>query len=137
MPNFKKSISEHVANGTYRRDRHGDQASEVIIDQKLPPCPDYLDPVAADEWSRIVKIFADKNVLRATDFGVVTLYCHMFSKMRHALTNGDVDGLMTPAWITQFRQLSQELGLTPVSRAKLKNDGKDVRPSSADPYADF
>jgi phage terminase small subunit len=119
MPNIKKSIAELKATGSYRPGRDGVEEQEVKVAEPLPPAPDWISEVGAQEWERIIELLGEQGALKATDLSIVAVYCELFAEMK---TRGLAE--MDSARITQFRLIMQEIGLSPVSRNKLKTDKK-------------
>jgi phage terminase small subunit len=117
MANVRKPTSIHLANGTFRKDRHGEIDNQLIIEQELPPPPQWIDELARTEWFRIVDAMG-LSVLRATDSAALTLYCTIYSTFVQS------KGLIPPPLIVQFRSVMNDLGLTPQSRAKINLPSK-------------
>lgn len=114
MANIRKPTAIHQLNGTYRKDRHGDPAQELKIDEELPSPPQWLDAIAIREWNRIVDVMSEHKVLRATDFAILAIYCSLFSQMV------ELKGRLHPQAIVQFRAAMNDLGLTPAARSKIQ-----------------
>lgn len=129
-----KPIAQHLADGTYRSDRHAKRASiEVGGDGELKP-PPTLQPSMRKLWRRVVNTlergwlarcdawllaglvealhFQQEAAARLVQYGVV---------VKHP--NGDVH--KSPYWavwrqsVETVRTLSAKLGLSPADRARL------------------
>ena len=94
---------------------------------KAPRVPEYFSPYAASEWKRIMPGLIAARILTKGDLGGVEEYCLMRGVVREIETNralnaGEIDpklfGVQNRAAQTA-RQLAAELGLSPVSRARI------------------
>lgn len=114
MPNIRKSNEAHRRDGTFRKDRHVADDEELIIKDELPLPPDWItcNQIANDEWQRITKVLDQHSVLKATDYAAVCSYCKLFAMV--------ADSEVSASVFTQLRGLLNDLGLTPVSRNKIK-----------------
>lgn len=132
MPNIRKPNSLHKTNGTYRKDRHGDHG-ETLDDKDLgalPPPPTFLPPLAVTEWERVVAILEPYSLLKGTDYGVLLGYCQLFAMM------ADPSIEVKASLFTQFRGYCNDLGLTPISRSKLKTP-TGTKVDDSNPYSEF
>ncbi|MEO9630967.1 MAG: P27 family phage terminase small subunit [Sulfitobacter sp.] len=100
---------------------------------KAPRVPEYFSPYAAAEWKRIMPGLIAARILTKGDLGGVEEYCLMRGVVREIETNrsmnaGEIDpklfGVQNRAAQTA-RQLAAELGLSPVSRARIGTAGND------------
>ncbi len=134
---------------------HGNPSRRPISEFELkipiakPPPPKDLDLNARKEWKRIVRVLADNRMITDLDLTILTTYCYNFSqwiKMIKELEKGLI--IKSPSgWPMQspyFNMLKktegvlmkcmQELGLSPVARARLKHS---ISPESKDDFDDF
>lgn len=116
MPNIRKSNKAHLAAGTYRPGRHGSPDSDVVVDAPIGPPPKSLSPEARQEWERVTDILENQLILRAIDEPAFAAYCELCAEMSRP------DGIakMSSARLGFFRQLANDFGLTPASRARLR-----------------
>jgi len=121
MPNIRKPTNIHKLEGTYRKDRHGDLDQELVIIEGVGGPPSHLDEHAVREWHRIVRLMGDSEVLRATDRTVLTIYCGLCSEQ---IRFGDQ---FSNARIAAMRGCMNDLGLTPVARAKVRATPSDSK----------
>lgn len=141
--------------GTHRRDRHGDPADEVAFGQltALPPAPGFLDRMGKAEWKRVGPELIEKGLLSEGDLAAFTAYCANVSRAvaaekvlkREGLTFETAQGFLMPrpevaiarqCW-HQVRQFSQEFGLTPSARARVRGAAPPApQQQSADPWED-
>ncbi len=100
----KKSIEQHIRDGTYRKGRHGDlsaallevkerlqstkeieqPAKEAASKTPLPECPAWLDENGKEQWVKICQLLQDKGTLHVTDPAAIEGYCEAYSRWRKA-----------------------------------------------------
>ena len=121
-----------IADGTLRKDRHGD---ELAIAQ---PCivPSWLtDPMAIACFTRLQELLGPLGLLKATDVDIVARYCRAHADFRQAIAEMNLQGRTVatgqgglknhPAWARQkesaaeMQRTGAELGLSPSARAAL------------------
>jgi P27 family predicted phage terminase small subunit len=108
----------------------------------LPPAPDHLGAGAKEVWARTVALLArmtkfttGENVLTTADLDKLELYCVAFSRWqeaeRHVTADGQVIKLpsgyhgpnpfvaIANTAARQARQLGEDFGLSPGSRARM------------------
>lgn len=130
----------HLVDGTFRPDRNNRRGKGP---GKLRPtrCPAFLTGDARAEWNRLYPELERLNVAGALDRGVLAAYCIAWADLKAA--NLELEGRTGPTlWIerldggifehpaakarraasAQIRQLGAELGLSPVSRERVKID---------------
>ena len=97
-----------IADGTLRKDRHGD---EIAIVQ---PCsvPSWLtDPMAIACFTRLQELLGPLGLLKATDVDIVARYCRAHADFRQAIDETNLQGRTVatgqgglknhPAWARQ------------------------------------
>src|SRR5687768_3938347 len=73
------SASTHVLRGTFRKDRHGDDATpEPPIGAPKPPKP--LSGDAKAEWNRMVHRLTTTRTLSLVDDGMLYEHCRLFAE---------------------------------------------------------
>lgn len=98
------------------------------IHAPLPDCPDWLDPIAMDEWERVVPLLD----LTALDLAILAAYCQTYARWKQAEKQiseegQTLNGKKHPATVIagdclkQLRPLVETLGFTPAARGRLKN----------------
>lgn len=104
---------------------------------KRPQPPSHLDPVARNEWRRVVPELIDIGVLARVDTATLAAYCQAYSRWVKAELELQAHGTLTyvsetgvirlhPAVgaaekaMAQVRLFAQEYGLTPASRARVQ-----------------
>lgn len=75
MPRKKKPIENHIALGTYRRDRHGSPAPAAIPEATAPECPVWLSGSAAELWPMLIKEITAAGIVGRADGLIVGLAC--------------------------------------------------------------
>lgn len=127
-----KPIALHLAQGTARKDRHGD-LSQVQGDGKVPRCPVSLSPDARRYWNSVVRLLAGRAALNSEMRGPLTLLCQAWGEMAELnrelakkRKSNDVDPIYRTL-LSQRRQAQQvfvrlvaEFGMTPVSVARMQ-----------------
>jgi len=111
-------------------------------------CPSYLDPLAAEEWKRLIPFLVRLNVFTELDLSLVAGHCQTFSFWIRAsellmeeglfLRRGDGTVMLNPLYRTvkssgdMVLKTGAQLGMSPVSRAALmdtkrKGRGKNTK----------
>jgi P27 family predicted phage terminase small subunit len=93
----RKSVEDHLRNGTYKPSRHGPLVKGLVavkkgyrpptpgkVTVKIPECPDWLDALAKTEWNRACKRLNDLGLLKKTDISALEGYCAAYSRWRRA-----------------------------------------------------
>lgn len=102
------------------------RADSLSLDSVLP-APEWLGEKARGEWARVMPILTERRILTEADLGNLENYCTSIGRVREfeasIQTETDTE-LMLKLFRAQdkamasARQLSAELGLTPVSRSR-------------------
>jgi len=123
----RKPVAEHLLDGTYRADRHGNAwtpAGEPVI-------PDWLGPHARELWQAIVPTLVKSGVATAVDTAELAALCDWWALYRIArealatIEDGtsrayyDQQILVGAAW-KQFAAIASRFGLTRSDRARLQ-----------------
>ncbi len=106
--------------------------------ESVPTCPDYLSPVARDEWERIVPELAAHANVCERDVALLASYCELYAAWRMCMAKYREDGpivendkgttKVNPALrqaaqlAVELRNLGKEFGFTPNSRRRLDVD---------------
>ncbi len=125
----RKSIEEHILNGTYRKDRHG-PIEPADLPAPFPSKPKSLPVSAGAVWDRLAAVL--NGVAKARDVPTLEDLCRwidraerinvVLSAMDPAET-GYVKALTGAAIATdKILQLSARFGISPADRAKLRSD---------------
>jgi P27 family predicted phage terminase small subunit len=104
---------------------------QLVVDNDalttMPAPPDWMGEEARKEWRRVVPALVERGIFTVADLGNLENYCLAQGMVREA--TADLAGAADSAtkariWRTMnqamatARQLSAELGLTPISRAR-------------------
>jgi P27 family predicted phage terminase small subunit len=136
----------HLAEGTFRDERHGDRAAvrdEIRLNQArpLPAPPAWLSQQAKREWRLLARLLRDRGILNPLYRGVMAGYADAAATVREAtevlkqagLTTPTRDGFekLNPAVAirnkaqSNLRSFANELGLSPLSRSSSRDDDDD------------
>ncbi len=122
MPARKKTNAEKLENGTYRPGKHGakEDCPQGVLGR--PVMPKGLTPSQAKIFESTCELLENAEWLRVSDGPTL----HAFSVLQDRLNKNPDE--FSAAEFTQFRLLSNELGMSPAARAKMpmKNKGKEV-----------
>lgn len=133
----RKDTSELKAAGTYRKDRHADRETEApdipALDSLEPPKD--LKGAGLELWNGCAKLMITSGQLRATDMPLFHQHCRnaqeieSLERRTRAAAQSDLKLLLRlRGQITALRSLflreSQELGMGPVSRSRVRTVSK-------------
>jgi P27 family predicted phage terminase small subunit len=124
-------------------DSGGRQIKDTPKFKRLPPiAPEWLPPVAREEWDRIVPELARLELLKVADRAALTAYCLAWDRLVQAQKQITADGVLgtnsqgvvrhpavavVEAASKELRSWAAEFGLTPSAENKLAvretNDG--------------
>ena len=123
MGRNRKPIGCHLADGTYRADRHRDRlGSEPIADGK-PVRPCGMDPTAKKLWDAVVPELVAMGAVAKIDTVMLSEMCRWYSRYREMADKPDPDyhsAVMTVMAWKSFAQVAAKFGLSPSDRAKLR-----------------
>ena len=73
MPQHRKSIDQHLANGTYRPSVHGDKDNVPDPEEinEIPRPPTFLGKYGKKEFKRLCQGIQKMGILSSVDFGVI------------------------------------------------------------------
>lgn len=129
-----KTIALHLAEGTYRKDRHGPVAptdAAPVAPKKMPTRPAALKGAAKTFWEKIVAELSAIGAIGQIDVPLIEHLCEMYALYQAALKEAKRFPLMQDArmalktYADLFNRGLSECGLTPVARARLKIDTSD------------
>jgi P27 family predicted phage terminase small subunit len=121
----KKSIRDHLKQGTYRKDRHGElpqgltkvkekyqselsakhpQEKVIFTDSVtvVPACPEYLDEYGKMEWVRVCQELQKKGLLENAFISAIEGYCEAYSRWRRASKKIEKD--FTYVFVEEMKQ---------------------------------
>jgi phage terminase small subunit len=133
-----KTRDQHIADGTYREDRHAGPEVEVI----LPHIPEWLAsiPHAAELYDEIgAQLVANKCISEADRHAFAQLIFHIYNAERLAIRS-TVEGALSRTELSLLKEsnammlkLLVQFGLSPKSRTGLTGGG----PADDDPLVDL
>lgn len=108
----------------------GAKPNLVLIEgalNRVPPAPSWLSKLAKKEWDRVLPGLVDREIMTESDMANLENYCVAQGRVREC--EADMQRAnsseakarifrMQNASMATARQLSAELGLTPVSRSR-------------------
>jgi len=131
----KKSVEQHLLEGTFRKDRHGQKPQSQT---EAPTCPGWLSLAAKAEWRRVTPELKHRGMLTKLDRVALAMYCQTYAHLRKAeeeledgLTyeytnkNGSTNRVQKPEvrMVQQFMKtintLCADFGFTPSSRGQM------------------
>lgn len=119
----RKTLAQHKAAGTYRRDRHGSWSEPTGVDTLPPPPPSTLTDLARAEWQRVIALLGTTGRLTSLDTALLTSYAELVAQLTEAPRD------FTAAQHTALRLAASELGLTPTARTKIQEAEQPTEPS--------
>ena len=132
-----KSIEQHKADGTFRRDRHA-SVPLLLGTRDRPPVPKWLDASSKRAYGKIVRDLWDSGVLDSADDGLIIAAACALGDMMSAtadikkwgrIVSGNRGRVKNPALQirqtaqVEFRQCCTLLGIGPADRARMANMG--------------
>lgn len=121
MPSPRKPPQLKLISGTARKSRDtGDGVSLPLVDSAPPP-PDWLPNVhAVKEWGRLAPILMANRLLTEAALSALGHLCALHGKLCQLWEAGEVpQGVLQ----SQYRNLMNDFGLTPVAQGKVKPSG--------------
>jgi len=123
----RKPIAQHLLDGTYREDRHGNS----FLPDGEPVMPDWLSPEAQELWESIVPPLVKSGVATAVDAAELTALCDWWGLYRIARQSlASIEDrksrpyydtqILAGAAFKQFNTIASRFGLTPSDRARLQ-----------------
>src|SRR5208282_4191794 len=109
---------------------------EPKVNVEIPPPPELLKGEALKEWQRLTPMLADAGVITKLDRNMVAAYCHAWARWVECEKFLEKTGLIVmspnkmPIYspylsaankaMEQMRQLSEQLGLSPSARSRIR-----------------
>ena len=121
MPNLSKPTNIKALSGTIQkcRDAAKIEAFENLktLDE-LPPCPDWMpNGHAVKEWDNVGRTLMANKMLCNADLPVLAQMCALHGKVVQLYSAGEYPHA---SLITALLGFYRDLGMTPVSRSKVK-----------------
>lgn len=143
MPNRRKPNQLHIADGTFRKDRHGlpdsNPEPETVKKALNPPC--HLNKHAKAEWRRLSQGMIEEGLLANIDLSALEIACNWFGiyrdvaeelnklpslfnylEQKSSQTNASI-ATMEKAY-RSYTEIVYKFGVTPVERSKIQIEKK-------------
>lgn len=124
-----KGVADHMKDGTFRADRHGDRVDHLAFGGDIGEPEEWLSELAKKRWREVVSSMP-VDCLRRSDRGVLTIHCVQFAKWQEieswlemkSIDDSDHYKIQMEAIMlfSKVYETMQRLGLTPVDRIKLR-----------------
>jgi phage terminase small subunit len=123
MPRPTKPQPLKVVAGTDRKDRAPESAAELPAISEVPDAPEWLpNGHAFKEWSRLAPILVANKLLTEGGLSALGMLCALHGKIVQLYAAGEAP---TGHMIAQWRNITNDFGLTPVAQGKVKPVGQD------------
>lgn len=89
-----KPTSIKIADGTYRKDRHGDPASEVHQEplKEIPEVPPQLNETGREKWLNVANAMLGLGILEERYLPILLIYGQAWDRKTHAEMTMEEDG---------------------------------------------
>lgn len=121
----KKPAGLKVVAGTTRKDRDESPSVGLPTVSAVPEAPDWLPNAhAVKEWERLAPILVANKLL--TEAGTMALahLCALHGKIVQLYAAGEAP---VASMVSQYRNLINDFGLTPVAQGKVKPVGEEAK----------
>lgn len=119
----KKPTSLKVVAGTERKDRAAPDALELPTISEVPEPPDWLpNSHAIKEWNRLAPILVANKLLTEAGLSAFGMLCSLHGKLVQLWSAGEAP---VASMVSQYRNLINDFGLTPVAQGKVKPMGEE------------
>ena len=118
-----KPISAHLAEGTFRADRHCQPSKAAATSGDLPRKPNDLDGIASEHWSHVIEFRG--SWLAESDGPVLRALCELWSLRQRTLLllqENPADKLVRTSFQSYhdaWQKLACKFGITPQDRARM------------------
>lgn len=132
MPKPRTPLKILKNKGTYQKCRH-DGRDDLELPEGIPDKPEYLNPIAAAEWDRVVKDLSFHGILSELDGPAVAIYCELYAEFQNTRS---CPSNFPASKFSQLRQALSDLGMSPIARTKIpksKQDPKKKNPFQSPP----
>jgi phage terminase small subunit len=130
MANTRKPRQLKVVAGTVQPCRDTPAPLELPTIEEVPSAPDWLPNAhAVKEWDRLAPILAANKLLTEAGTSALAHLCALHGKIVQLYAAGESP---VASMVSQYRNLINDFGLTPVAQGKVKSVGE--KPES-NPFA--
>lgn len=134
-----KSTSEHIKDGTFRKDRHGNR-TELHVENARLESPFGIDTEERGAWDRIVNTLPPEHITNL-DYDKLKVYCEAWGQYCRVWPQFVADPLDKDIRITALALmdkvivLGKEFGTSPLSRMTLRMPKEE--PKEEDPLLEL
>lgn len=122
MANTRKPRQLKVVAGTMQPCRDNPESIELPIIQEVPSAPDWLPNAhAVKEWERLAPILTANKLLTEAGTAALAHLCALHGKIVQLYAAGESP---VASMISQYRNLINDFGLTPVAQGKVRSVGE-------------
>src|SRR4051812_12160889 len=130
-----KPVAVHIAEGTYRADRHGELDEQPMPDTLIPLPPPHLNDVARAEWDRVAPLLKEMGTIALIDMATLAGYCVNFARWVEAELAVAEQGVIVRSpngypvqnpflsvanrAAREMKAFGEQFGASPASRARL------------------
>lgn len=115
----RKPTSIHILQGTAQKCRMDARGPEMQVAGGMPEAPEWMPPLAQQEWGRISAISGYAKALRPSDMPMLVTYCLLWAEIAgHVKEFGSSAGIQS-ARLTTFAGIAAKLGMNPSDRSKV------------------
>jgi hypothetical protein len=119
----KKPTPLKAVAGTGRKDREPANVVELPLLDYVPEPPDWLPNAhATKEFNRLAKILHANKLLTEAGLSALGMLCALHGKIVQLYAAGESP---TGHLMAQYRNLTNDFGLTPVAQGKVKASGAE------------
>lgn len=121
MSNPRKPVNLKAVSGTQQKCREVVDAAEFKLVDSTPDAPDWLPNAhAIKEWNRLAPILHANKLLTEAGCSALGTLCALHGKIVQLFAAGECP---TGHMLAQYRNLTNDFGLTPVAQGKVKPVG--------------
>jgi phage terminase small subunit len=117
MPNPRKPRALKVVAGTVQPSRDTKPEVDLPLVASVPKAPDWLPNAhAKKEWNRLAPILVANKLLTEGGLSALGMLCALHGKLVQLWSAGEAP---VASMVSQYRNLINDFGLTPVSQGKV------------------
>jgi P27 family predicted phage terminase small subunit len=123
-------------HGTFKKGRHGDRELAPGASGE-PVRPEHLTEEAAQFWDFVVSELVSNGTVKRLDTMELTAAAEMWQLYRKTVESAKQNPLdkdiriAVTSYLTEWRSMASDLGLTPAARQRLRSDNKVKKSSVA------
>ncbi len=118
MANPRKPSALKAISGTNQKCRAENKITEMPLVSAVPEAPDWLPNAhAIKEWNRLAPLLHANKLLTEAGLSALAVLCSLHGKIVQLFAAGESP---TGHMVSQYRNLINDFGLTPVAQGKVK-----------------